>query len=131
MGNDTPFFAALTEDKRLLQPTQPVFGDNDLLWEWQVYQYWTRNDTFWHANDGDPTHGRYLYGSRYQWPLFDPVTADTGALHVIPGSHLRGFSIGSAQNGRGSPAEGYRRSGGRGLRGGGPGSDGHRLAKQL
>ena len=88
LGDDTPFFAGLTDDERLLRPAQQTFGDDVLLWEWQVYQYWTTEGTFWHANDGDPTHGRYLYGARYQWPVFEPVTADTGALRVIPGSHL-------------------------------------------
>lgn len=88
LGDDTPFFAALTEDERLLRPAQQVFGEDAIMWEWHIYQYMTRNGTFWHANDGDPTHGRYLYGARYQWPLFEPVHADTGALRVMPGSHL-------------------------------------------
>ena len=88
LGDDTPFLAELTEDKRLLRPAQQVFGDDAILWEWHIYQYWTQSGTFWHANDGDPTHGRYLYGARYQWPVFEAVRAETGALRVIPGSHL-------------------------------------------
>ena len=62
LGDDTPFFASLTEDERLYRPARQVFGDEVILQEWHIYQYFTRDGTFWHANDGDPTHGRYIYG---------------------------------------------------------------------
>ncbi|NKB71045.1 MAG: hypothetical protein GKR89_28580 [Candidatus Latescibacteria bacterium] len=87
LGDDTPFFATLTEDERLYGPARQIFGEDTLLWEWHGYRFCMFKGTHWHANDGDPTHGRYKYGARYQWPLFEPVTADTGALRVIPGSH--------------------------------------------
>ena len=91
LGDDTPFFASLTEDERLYRPARQVFGDEVILQEWHIYQYFTRDGTFWHANDGDPTHGRYIYGARYQFPVFEPVRAASGALRVIPGSHLAAF----------------------------------------
>jgi len=91
VGNDTPFVASLTEDERLYQPSKQVFGEDVVLQEWQGYQYSMINGTFWHCNDGDPTLGRYRYGARYQWPVFEPVRADTGALRILPGSHLREF----------------------------------------
>ena len=88
LGDDTPFFAALTQDERLYGPARQIFGEDTVLWEWHGYRYCMFKGTLWHANDGDPTHGRYKYGARYQWPLFEPVAAATGALRVIPGSHL-------------------------------------------
>jgi hypothetical protein len=91
LGDDTPYFASLTEDERLYGPAKQVFGEDAVLWEWHGYRYCMFKGTLWHANDGDPTYGRYIYGARYQWPLFEPVRADTGALRVIPGSHLPEF----------------------------------------
>ena len=91
VGDDTPFFASLTEDERLYGPARQIFGQNVIMLEWRAYQYFTRDGTFWHGNDGDVTHGRYLYGARYQFPVFEPVRAETGALRVIPGSHHVGF----------------------------------------
>ena len=29
--------------------------------------------------------------ARYQWPVFEPVRADTGTLRILPGSHHREF----------------------------------------
>ena len=78
LGDDTPFFASLSEDERIHSPATQLFGEDALLWEWQGYRYKLLNGTKWHANDGDPTHGRYKYGARYQWPVFEPVRADTG-----------------------------------------------------
>lgn len=91
LGDDTPFFASLNEDQRICGPAQQTMGDDAVLWEWQGYRYCMFKGTFWHANDGDPTFGRYKYGARFQWPLFEPVAADTGALRIIPGSHLPEF----------------------------------------
>ncbi len=91
LGDDTPFFASLTEDERLYGPAKQIFGEDTVLWEWHGYRYCMFKGTQWHANDGDPTLGRYRYGVRYQWPLFEPVRADTGALRIIPGSHLPEF----------------------------------------
>ena len=91
LGDDTPFFASLNEDERIYGPAKQVFGEDVVLWEWQGYRYYMPKGTFWHANDGDPTYGRYKYGARYQWPIFEPVRADTGALRFIPGSHLPEF----------------------------------------
>lgn len=91
LGDDTPFFAELTEDERLYSPARQVMGEDAMMWEWKGYRYCQFKGTPWHANDGDPTYGRHLYGARYQWPIFEQVTADTGALRVIPGSHLPEF----------------------------------------
>jgi|GEM_PF-4335968 len=91
LGDATPFFASLTEDERLYGPARQVMGEDTMMWEWKGYRYCQFKGTPWHANNGDPTYGRHLYGARCQWPIFEQVTADTGALRVIPGSHLPGF----------------------------------------
>ena len=91
LGDATPFFASLTEDERLYGPARQVMGEGAIVWEWKGYRYCQFKGTLWHANDGDPTYGRYLYGARYQWPVFESVKADTGALRVLPGSHLPEF----------------------------------------
>ena len=67
LGDDTPFFASLNEDQRICGPAQQTMGDDAVLWEWQGYRYCMFKGTFWHANDGDPTFGRYKYGARFQW----------------------------------------------------------------
>ena len=76
----TPFAASLMEDPRILRRTQHVWGD-DILGigiDGTIYL----EDTDWHSNTG------YRGKHAVKFITFiDPVTASTGALGVIPGSH--------------------------------------------
>lgn len=83
LGMDTPFYSSLLEDPRFHEPAVELFGSDVFGLETNSYRYVT--NTNWHFNDGSPNiHG---YGAKYQFPIFDPVKADTGALRFIPGSH--------------------------------------------
>lgn len=83
LGEDTPFYSSLPEDRRFYEPAAQLFGDDIFPLEVNSYRY--VGDSAWHFNDGAPN--RHGYGAKYQFPLFDPVTANTGALRFIPGSH--------------------------------------------
>jgi len=91
LGHETSFFASLNEDERFYGAARQGMGEDVVLWEWQGYRYFMFRDTQWHANDGDPTRGRHKYGVRFQWPVFKTAAADSGALRIIPGSHLPEF----------------------------------------
>ena len=80
---DTPFYASLIEDPRFYKPVTQWFGEKSFGFEIHSYRY--VNDTRWHYNDGSPNI--YGYGAKYQFPLYEPVTAQTGALRFLPGSH--------------------------------------------
>ena len=79
----TPFTASLFEDDRLAGVGEQLFGRlicaNPLLHHYAGY-------TVWHYDAG----GYEAYGIKFAIYL-DPVRADTGALRLIPGSHLRPF----------------------------------------
>jgi hypothetical protein len=83
LGEDTPFYSSLLEDPRFYGPAAQLFGDDIFGLEVNSYRY--VGNTSWHFNDGSPNI--YGYGPKYQFPVFGPVTAETGALRVIPGSH--------------------------------------------
>ena len=83
LGEDTPFYSSLLEDPRFYGPASQLFGDDVFGLEINSYRYVT--NTPWHFNDGSPNiHG---YGPKYQFPVFEPTRADTGALRFVPGSH--------------------------------------------
>ena len=87
LGDDTPFGAALLEDDRFLSIARQSFGDDVVGFMHLAYRY-EAGGTEWHANDGSITHSNeFGFGPKFQWPLHEPVGADTGALRVIPGSH--------------------------------------------
>lgn len=83
LGKDTPFYASLIEDPRFYKPITQWFGEKSFGFEIHSYRY--VNDTRWHYNDGSPNI--YGYGAKYQFPLYEPVTAQTGSLRFLPGSH--------------------------------------------
>lgn len=83
MGEDTPFYSSLLEDPRFYEPASQLFGEDIIALEVNSYRY--TGNTPWHYNDGSPN--RYGYGPKYQFPIFEPVTGETGALRMIPGSH--------------------------------------------
>ena len=77
----TPFAASLIEDLRFLTPAQQICGDDVLGIGTDVNRY--VGDTGWHPDTGDERQiaVKYIF-------YLDPVDASTGALRVIPGSHL-------------------------------------------
>ena len=87
LGDDTPYSASMLEDQRLLTIAKQTFG-NDLVGFMHLAYRYAAGGTEWHANDGSITHSNeFGFGPKFQWPLHEPVRADTGALRVIPGSH--------------------------------------------
>ena len=80
MGPETPFMASLLEDPRILGPAQQLGGDVLGL----ISDVNRRvGDTPWHpdADAGFPC------GVKFAWML-EPVGAASGALRLVPGSHL-------------------------------------------
>ncbi|HIB86266.1 TPA: hypothetical protein EYO57_03495 [Candidatus Poribacteria bacterium] len=77
----TPFSASLMEDVRFLTPAQQICGEDVLGIGIDANHY--VGDTGWHSDTGNPQQiaVKYIF-------YLDPVTAKTGALRVIPGSHL-------------------------------------------
>ena len=77
----TPFFASLMEDVRFLTPAQQICGEDVLGIGIDANRY--IDDTGWHPDTGNAQQiaVKYIF-------YLDPVTAKTGALRVIPGSHL-------------------------------------------
>ena len=83
LGEDTPFYSSLLEDSRFYGPASQLYGDDVFGLEINSYRYISNSP--WHFNDGSPNiHG---YGPKYQFPVFEPTRADTGALRFVPGSH--------------------------------------------
>jgi hypothetical protein len=77
----TPFFASLMEDARFLVPAQQICGEDVLGIGIDANRY--VDNTGWHPDTGNTTQiaVKYIF-------YLDPLTADTGALRVIPGSNL-------------------------------------------
>ena len=77
----TPFTAALMEDPRFLTPAQQICGDDVLGIGVDINRY--VGSTGWHPDTGDENQiaCKYIF-------YLDPVDGNTGALRVIPGSHL-------------------------------------------
>ena len=82
-GNDSPFFASLLEDKRLLTIAEDIH-EQVLPWGTHIDRH--VNNTYWHHDAG----GYEWYGIKFGFYL-DQLKAETGALRVIPGSHKQPF----------------------------------------
>jgi hypothetical protein len=80
-GESTPFFANLLEDPRLCDVAQQLYGDDAIGMLTDANRY--VGDTNWHPD----TVSIHQYGMKFAFYL-DPVGPDSGALRVIPGSHL-------------------------------------------
>lgn len=83
MDKDTPFYASLMEDPRILGPAEQIYGDV-LGFNADGNRY--VSDSEWHYDAG----GFEAYGIKYAIYL-QPMRAYNGALRVIPGSHKRPF----------------------------------------
>ena len=89
LGDDTPFCGSILEDPRFLDIARQTFGEDLFGFMHLAYRY-PAGGTEWHANDGSIMHSpNYGFGPKFQWPLHNPVRADTGELRVIPGSHRK------------------------------------------
>ena len=77
----TPFAAALMEDPRFLGPAQQICGDDLLGIGVDINRY--VSSTTWHPDTGDENQiaCKFIF-------YLDTLGADSGALRVIPGSHL-------------------------------------------
>ena len=77
----TPFFASLMEDPRFLIPAQQLCGEDVLGIGVDVNRY--VGETSWHPDtpDEEQVAVKYIF-------YLDAVGADSGALRLIPGSHL-------------------------------------------
>ena len=80
MDEETPFFASLMEDPRLLTVARQLYGDDVLGIGTDANRY--TGDTRWHRD----TRTIHQYGVKFAFYL-QPVGANTGALRVIPGTH--------------------------------------------
>jgi ectoine hydroxylase-related dioxygenase (phytanoyl-CoA dioxygenase family) len=80
MDEETPFFASLMEDPRLLTVARQLYGDDVLGIGTDANRY--TGDTRWHRD----TRTVHQYGVKFAFYL-QPVGANTGALRVIPGTH--------------------------------------------
>ena len=84
----TPLTSSLFEDDRLAGVGEQLFGRLICA---NAFLHRYAGDTVWHYDAG----GYDAYGIKFAIYL-DPVRADTGALRLIPGSHLRPFHGGVA-----------------------------------
>ena len=77
----TPFFASLMEDARFLTPAQQICGGDVLGIGIDANRY--VGDTGWHPDTGNAQQiaVKFIF-------YLDPVSSASGALRVIPGSHL-------------------------------------------
>ena len=82
--NHDPYLCTLLDDPRIHEIAAGLLGDQ--------YQYWNSDgnlyvgDTRWHSDTQWPEQIRFFKMAIY----LDPMTRDTGALRVIPGSHRFG-----------------------------------------
>ena len=94
MGPDTPFLTSLLEDPRFCDVAEQLYGEDVFGIASDINRY--VGDTRWHPDTGS----LHQYGVKFAYYL-QPVTADTGALRLIPGSHEAIFSRRStAKDGR-------------------------------
>ena len=85
LGPRTPFLATLPEDPRVWDKAAQLFGP-DAIGAASNGNHFTGAHTEWHPD----TAMRHFHGVKFVLYL-DPLQADSGALRVIPGSHLSPF----------------------------------------
>ena len=84
MGPDTPFLASLLEDPRFCNVAEQLYGGDVFGIASDINRY--VGDTRWHPDTGSLDQ----YGVKFAYYL-QPVTAESGALRLIPGSHEPSF----------------------------------------
>ena len=84
LGPETPVMASLLEDSRFHVPAQQLYDEDVIGMCADANRY--VGHTTWHPDHiADPN--KDCYGIKYAYYL-DPVGAQTGALRVVPGSHI-------------------------------------------
>lgn len=97
LGDDTPMLQALTEDHRFAGAAKQMYGDDVLLAGVDGNRYTSgfakkagddrdAGFTRWHSDHGTNVE-EDCYGVKMAIYL-DPTAAETGALRLVPGSHL-------------------------------------------
>ena len=84
LGPDTPFFAGLLEDPRFCEPAEQFYGEDVFGIVCDANRY--VGDTRWHPD----TKSHHQYGVKFAFYL-ESVSAETGALRVLPGSHKQPY----------------------------------------
>ena len=82
-GGDGPFFASLMEDPRFAGTAEQIYGDSFFATGCPGGIRFVNKGTKWHPD----TVNKNQYGVKFGFYL-QPLRADSGALRVIPGSHL-------------------------------------------
>ena len=82
MGEDTPFFASFLDEPRFASAAEQLYGE---VLAWTSTASRLVGKTYWHYDAG----GYEGYGILFIFYPYEPLRAGTGALRVIPGSHLR------------------------------------------
>lgn len=83
----TPLFSSLLEDPRFSSVAQQLYGEDVIGIGTDANRY--VGDTGWHPDHG-PDPAQDCYGVKFAFYL-DPVDGFSGALRLIPGSHVRPF----------------------------------------
>ncbi len=98
LDEDTPFYASLLEDPRFLTVAQQMYGDDVLGMNTDANRY--TGDTGWHRDTTTVSQ----YGVKFAF-YHQHVDADSGALRVIPSTHLLPDDAGFDQDVRGMQGE--------------------------
>lgn len=89
LGSSTPFLSALPEDPRFLEAAEQIWGD-DVISSGSMGQRFTNSNTYWHPDLVDGSHetkDNHIPGVKFACYL-DALKPDSGALRLIPGSHM-------------------------------------------
>ena len=81
----TPTLAALMENPLILRPAQQILGNDCLGLGVDIQRY--VGDVDYHPDGRGPTPDWGLTAAKFMVYL-DSITASSGALHIVPGSHL-------------------------------------------
>lgn len=87
-----PQLVYLADDDRIYEPVSQLLGPG-FIWggsEGNRREHSEVGDHFWHS-DRDAVNGM-TYGCIKHMIYFEPTTKDTGALRIVPGSHLQAFA---------------------------------------
>ena len=108
--NHSEYLSSLLDDERIDSIATSLMGED--------YQYWNSDglyfagDTDWHS-DMPTWPERPLGHCSYKMAIYlDPLTAETGALRVVPGSHRCGEGFADALDGLFIKGENWNRRGG-------------------
>ena len=85
LGPETPYLAKLPEDPRICGVAEQLLGEDAVAF-FSTANHFSGDRTPWHPDSDDP----YSRSAKFHLYL-QPIDANSGALRVIPGSHLSPF----------------------------------------